>query len=158
MQDARCSRVAGHRFSKSSTGLFPIEPPPDGPARHEALDHFFARSPELFGISTCDGLILKVNAAWQRTLGYTAEELAQTSFWDRVHPEARGTCRTAARALIRGGATDVALRMPHKDGSDRWISWSVVVADGAALRRPATTSPSGGGASISAAGGGPGAR
>ena len=65
-----------------------------------------------------------------RTLGYTAEELALTSFWDRVHPDARSTCRGAARALARAGAAEVALRMPHKDGSDRWISWSVVVAAG----------------------------
>jgi len=145
MQDARRPRVAGHRFSKSSTGRFPIEPPAggrdagagvdrltgeDGLAKHEALDRFFARSPELFGISTYHGLILKVNAAWQRTLGYTAEELAQTSFWDHIHPEAHRACRSAARALARAGTADVALRMPHKDGSDRWISWSVVVAAG----------------------------
>ena len=64
------------------------------------------------------------------TLGYTAEELALTSFWDRVHPEARGVCRGAVRALARTGTAGVALRMPHKDGSDRWISWSVVVAAG----------------------------
>jgi PAS domain S-box-containing protein len=145
MEDARRQRVAGHRFSKSSARLFPIEPPPDGGdagaavgwltgadglAKHAALDHFFARSPELFGIGTWDGLILKVNAAWQRTLGYTAEELTLTSFWDRVHPEAHRTCRGAVRVLARAGTADVELRMPHKDGSDRWVSWSVVVAAG----------------------------
>ena len=112
--------------------------------KHEALDRFFARSPELFGISTYDGLILKVNAAWQHTLGYTAEELALTSFWDRVHPEARGVCRGAVRALVRTGAAAVAVRMPHKDGSDRCISWRVVTPRGGSSP-PAATSPSGSG-------------
>jgi PAS domain S-box-containing protein len=102
----------------------------DGLAKPESLDRFFARSPELFGIGTYNGLILKVNAAWQRTLGYTAEELVQTSVWDHIHPEAHRACRGAARALARAGTADVTLRMPHKDGSDRWVSWSVVVAAG----------------------------
>jgi PAS domain S-box-containing protein len=97
---------------------------------HEQFDRFFAHAPELFGVGTLGGLILKVNAAWQRTLGYTAEELALTSLWDRVHPEARSACRSAARVLARAGATDVAVRMPHKDGSDRWVSWNLVVAAG----------------------------
>ena len=121
MEDSRRQRVTRQRFSKSSARLFPIEPPhggrdagaavgwltgEDGLAKHEALDRYFARSPELFGIGTWDGLILKVNAAWQRTLGYTAEELALTSFWDRVHPEALSTCRGAVRALARAGTAD----------------------------------------------------
>jgi PAS domain S-box-containing protein len=130
---------------KSGEGLFRFEPacrrgrdasmvnscPSDHKlAEHERFDRFFAHAPELFGVGTLGGLILKVNAAWQRTLGYTAEELALTSLWDRVHPEARGVCRSAARALARAGAADVAVRMPHKDGSDRWVAWNLVVAAG----------------------------
>jgi PAS domain S-box-containing protein len=76
------------------------------------------------------GLILKVNRAWQRTLGYTAEELALTSLWDRVHPEGRPACRRAAHTLARAGAAAIAVRMQHKDGSDRWVSWNLVVAAG----------------------------
>jgi PAS domain S-box-containing protein len=106
------------------------QPTEGSPSEHERFDRFFAHAPELFGVGTLGGLILKVNAAWQRTLGYTAEELALTSLWDRVHPEARGACRSAARALARAGAVDVAVRMPHKDGSDRWVSWNLVVAAG----------------------------
>jgi PAS domain S-box-containing protein len=117
------------RRGRGARGAIPR--PTDGkPADPERFDRFFAHAPELFGVGTLGGLILKVNAAWQRTLGYTAEELALTSLWDRVHPEARGACRSAARVLARAGAADVAVRMPHKDGSDRWVSWSLVVAAG----------------------------
>jgi PAS domain S-box-containing protein len=99
-------------------------------AEYEPLDHFFAHAPELYGVGTPRGLILNVNAAWQRTLGYTTDELALTSLWDRVHPEARAACRRAAQILSRAGATTLAVRMPHKDGSDRWVAWNLVVAAG----------------------------
>jgi PAS domain S-box-containing protein len=121
---------ACHRGRKAGAGLPGAWPTGDPGAGHERFDRFFAHAPELFGVGTLGGLILKVNAAWQRTLGYTAEELAQTSLWDRVHPEARGACRSAARTLARAGAVDVAVRMPHKDGSDRWVAWNLVVAAG----------------------------
>ena len=146
MDDARRQRAAFHSFSKSSPGLYLLEPPRhqgrgaggapgmltggDGAVEPEMIGGFFARSPELFGIGTYDGLILKANAAWERTLGYTVEELALTSIWDRIHPEAVRACRAAARALGRAGAADVEVRMRHKDGSDRWIAWSVVVVSG----------------------------
>jgi PAS domain S-box-containing protein len=137
--------VGRHPVAKPGDGVFRFEPayrrgrearaavlrPTEvQPMEHERFDRFFAHAPELFGVGTLGGLILKVNAAWQRTLGYTAEELALTSLWDRVHPEAHGACRSAARALARAGAVDVAVRMPHKDGSDRWVSWNLVVAAG----------------------------
>ena len=126
MEDARCREGGGHPVMRSGEGLFRFEPacrrgrgaraaiarPTEGkPAEQERFDRFFAHAPELFGVGTLGGLILKVNAAWQRTLGYTAEELALTSLWDRVHPEAHGACRSAARALARAGAADVAVRM-----------------------------------------------
>jgi PAS domain S-box-containing protein len=147
MEETRCWEVAGHPILKAGEGLFRFEPacrrgrdaratipqPGEGqPAEHEheRFDRFFAHAPELFGVGTLGGVILKVNAAWQRTLGYTAEELALTSLWERIHPEARGACRSAARALARAGAVDVAVRMPHKDGSDRWVAWNLVVAAG----------------------------
>jgi PAS domain S-box-containing protein len=145
MEDTHGRSVAQLPASKSGDGLFRFEPacrrgrdasaviarPSDANStEHERFDRFFAHAPELFGVGTLGGLILKVNAAWQRTLGYSAEELALTSLWDRVHPEARSACRSAARVLARAGAADVAVRMPHKDGSDRWVSWNLVVAAG----------------------------
>jgi PAS domain S-box-containing protein len=102
----------------------------DAVVGRDSHDHVFAHAPELLGIGTYDGLILKTNLAWQHTLGYTADELALTSLWDRVHPETHGVCRGAVRALVRTGTATVAVRMPHKDGTDRWISWTVVAASG----------------------------
>ena len=142
MDETHCQTVARYLSPKSSDGLNLLAPPRrrgggDATGRRagwdekevvelEVLDRFFERSSELVAIGTYDGLILKVNAAWQGTLGYAAEELALTSLWDRVHPEALGIARTATRVLVRGGVVEVEVRMRHKDGGDRSISWSVV--------------------------------
>src|SRR5262249_19434306 len=130
MEDLRCWGAARSPVSNPGDGLFRFEPacrrgrdaaaaglPPSGgnALEHEQSDRFFAHAPELLGVGTRGGLILKVNAAWHRTLGYTTGELALTSLWDRVHPEARSACRKATRALARAGAADIAVRMPHKD-------------------------------------------
>jgi PAS domain S-box-containing protein len=146
MDDTLWHRVARQSFPDPSDGLPRFDAPRHGgqepgtcgvrlasggaAAEHEQLDHFFAHAPELYGVGTLRGLILKVNAAWQRTLGYTPGELALTSLWDRVHPDARAACRSAAQALARAGGADIAVCMPHKDGSDRWVSWNLVVASG----------------------------
>jgi PAS domain S-box-containing protein len=111
--------TAGLRWTD---GLMGGEPPGFG--------DFFEHVPELFGITTYDGLILKANAAWQRILGYTAEELSLTSLSDHVHPEDQGACRNALRALHSAGAVSVTLRMSDKNGTACWIAWKVVTAVG----------------------------
>src|SRR5205807_9606504 len=54
---------------------------------HEVLDQFFRHSPALFSIVGPDGRFLRVNLAWQQTLGYSAEELRALSPIELAHAD-----------------------------------------------------------------------
>ncbi|MFB6340177.1 PAS domain S-box protein [Saccharicrinis sp. FJH62] len=56
-------------------------------AAHEELETFFALTPDLSCIVKSDGTFLKVNKSWERILGYSIDELLNTSFTELIHPE-----------------------------------------------------------------------
>ena len=113
----------------------------DGLAKHEALDRFFVLA-ELFGISSYNGLILKVNARVAGPARWATRPRSCARRRSGTISTLRPTAPAAVpRALAGPGPPDVALRMPHKDGSDRWVSWSVVVAAGLCSLPSAATSP-----------------
>jgi PAS domain S-box-containing protein len=63
--------------------------------------------------------------AWERTLGFTREELMSRPFIEFVHPDDRE--RTLAQnADVRGGgqALEFENRYLSKDGSYRWLRWN----------------------------------
>jgi PAS domain S-box-containing protein len=93
----------------------------------EDLDRFFALSLDMLCISGFDGYFRRINPAWQRTLGFTDEELYARPYLDFVHPiDRQNTLAEAGR--IAGGAN--ALRFENRyqcrDGSYRWLSWTAV--------------------------------
>ena len=53
----------------------------------EELDQFFNLSLELLCIANTDGYFLRLNPAWERSLGYSREELMAKRFLDFVHPD-----------------------------------------------------------------------
>ena len=50
------------------------------------FEAFFERSAEMLCIAGADGCFRRVNPAFQRILGWTAEELTGRSFSDFIHP------------------------------------------------------------------------
>ncbi len=77
-------------------------------------------------------VLLAVNPAWERILGWTEAELVGRSAIDFVHPDdmtlARATRPYTEAFLPDGNAfRRYENRYRHKDGSWRWISWAVVV-------------------------------
>lgn len=71
------------------------------------------------------GYFKRLNPAWERTLGFTIEELMSRPFIEFVHPDDRA--RTLAQnASVRAGSQALAFenRYMCKDGSFRWLRWN----------------------------------
>jgi PAS domain S-box-containing protein len=93
----------------------------------EELDRFFSLALDLMCVAGFDGYFKRVNPAWQRVLGYTAEELLSRPYIDFVHPDDR-TPTTAVADRVSGGNQLMSFenRYRAKDGSYRWLEWTAV--------------------------------
>jgi PAS domain S-box-containing protein len=49
-----------------------------------------------------DGSFLYTNNAWQKAMGYTAEELKSLTFLDVLHPESKACCQGRFERLLKG--------------------------------------------------------
>ncbi|MGH7603911.1 MAG: PAS domain-containing protein [Gemmatimonadaceae bacterium] len=88
-------------------------------------DGFFEISIDLLCYLDYNGYFKRLNPAWERTLGFTREELMSRPFIEFVHPDDRE--RTLNQnAAVRGGdrALGFENRYLCKDGSYRWLRWN----------------------------------
>ncbi len=71
-----------------------------------------------------DGMFVRVNPAWTRTLGWTEDELLEMPTIELVHPDDRAAT-LAARGRLHVGTPMGPLvnRYRCKDGSYRWFEW-----------------------------------
>lgn len=86
---------------------------------------FFAASIDMLCLLDFTGHFKRLNPAWERTLGFTIEELMSRPFIEFVHPDDRE--RTLNQnAKVRGGGRALAFenRYLSKDGSHRWFHWN----------------------------------
>jgi PAS domain S-box-containing protein len=92
----------------------------------EDRDRFFQLSLDMLAIISTDGYFLQASQAWTSTLGYTLEELTTQPYIEFVHPDDRAATLEEARKLTQGIQT-IAFenRYRCRDGSYRWILWSV---------------------------------
>lgn len=94
-------------------------------AQHER-DQLFNLSLDMLSIANFDGWFTQVNPAWTRCLGWTAQELTSRPLIEFVHPDDReATLATRSRILPGHPLRDFENRYLCKDGSFRWLSWSV---------------------------------
>jgi PAS domain S-box-containing protein len=91
----------------------------------EERDRFFTLSLDMLAIATSDGHFKRLNPAWERTLGYTCEELVGQPYLSFVHPDDRAAT-VAAAAQLQAGADIISFenRYRCKDGSYRWLLWT----------------------------------
>src|SRR5437764_15348128 len=88
-------------------------------------DLFFAFSPDLLCIADFEGRFVKVNPAWEHTLGYSAAELLSVRYFDFIHPDDRQrTVEEASRLKREAGNVTLLNRYRCKDGSYRWLRWN----------------------------------
>jgi len=94
----------------------------------EQLDHFFELSPDLLCIAGADGYFKRLNPAWQRILGHTAEELMSRPYQEFVHPD--DVARTDAESVEQLGQGRNTLAFENRyrcrDGSYRWLTWNAI--------------------------------
>jgi PAS domain S-box-containing protein len=89
------------------------------------LDRFFEVSIDMLCHLDFNGYFKRLNPAWERTLGFTREELMSRPFIEFVHPDDRE--RTLAQnTSVRGGGKAFAFENRYlcKDGSYRWFRWN----------------------------------
>jgi PAS domain S-box-containing protein len=99
-------------------------------AEHEEIVDprvFFALSNDLLVIAGSDGYFHRLNQTWEKTTGYTIEELRSRPFIEFVHPDDRErTLDTSNRNFAGGEIKGFENRYVCKDGSVRWFLWNSV--------------------------------
>jgi PAS domain S-box-containing protein len=99
----------------------------DGTRRHarEWDDRFFAVSIDMLCFLDFNGYFKRLNPAWEKTLGFTREELRSRPFIEFVHPDDRARTLEQNRLVRAGGhARSFQNRYVWKDGSYRWLLWN----------------------------------
>ena len=92
----------------------------------EELNRFFTLSLDMLCVAGFDGYFKRLNPAWQRTLGYSEEELLARPYMDFVHPDDREATIAEARKQSEQGLEIIYFenRYRHKDGTLRWLMWT----------------------------------
>ncbi len=100
--------------------------------RPDAVDRLFDFSLDMLGTASEAGFFTRLNPAWERTLGWTAEELMSKPYIFFVHPDDVDATLEFAAHGVEAGATAVPLenRYRTRDGGYRWIRWVSVLEAG----------------------------
>jgi PAS domain S-box-containing protein len=90
------------------------------------LTHYFDGSLDLLATIDPGGRFLRVNKAWERTLGYTTETMRSKPFIDFVHRDDRAATLAEYAAVADGKRDSVGFRNRYvsSDGTYRWLEWT----------------------------------
>jgi PAS domain S-box-containing protein len=90
----------------------------------DELDLFFALSTDLVCIVDFRWRVIVHNSAWEKTLGFSPDELLWRPCIDLVHPDDRERTQTeAGRLTLESTTVSFNNRYQCKDGSYKWLEW-----------------------------------
>ena len=102
-----------------------------GRAAQREAEHIFELSLDMICVAGFDGRFKAVNPAFERTLGYSPDELLARPFTEFVHPDDRQATLDAFRSVLDGDeVTTFENRYITKAGSQRWLQWSSLAVPG----------------------------
>src|SRR6185436_16187889 len=94
-------------------------------ARMRELEVFFSVSPDLLCIADFNAYFLEVNPAWEKTIGYSKDELRALKYIEFVHPEDREQTLAVVEALTKDSTVrSHENRYLCKDGTYKWLRWT----------------------------------
>jgi PAS domain S-box-containing protein len=94
-------------------------------------EQYFENSMDMLCLVDSEGNLKKVNAEWEKTLGYSLTEMEGKNFLDFIHPEDIGMAMELRKKLVneekvRGFIS----RYRHKQGHYHWIEWHSFALEG----------------------------
>ncbi len=91
------------------------------------MSRFWQLSNDLLAVFSPDGRFVQASAAWERTLGWTPEELIGRLALELVVEDDRAGAQAGLGPALGGGGTapEVVSRVRAKDGAERWLLWSM---------------------------------
>jgi PAS domain S-box-containing protein len=99
--------------------------------RTRERDRIWQVSEDLLGVSNFDGYFTSVNPAWTRLLGWSEDEIKRMHVSELRHPDDAALSMEGRRRLAEGVPTvRMENRFRHKNGSWRWISWTLTAENG----------------------------
>ena len=94
----------------------------------DILRKSFDLSLDMVCLAGVDGYFKDLNPAWERTLGYSREELLTKPYLDFVHPDDRESTIAEATRLSKGEpVVSFENRYRAADGSWKWLFWKSVL-------------------------------
>ena len=76
---------------------------------------------DLFSIIDYEGRFIKLNPAWEKTLGYRADELISKPWLQFIHPDDLEATVAATVGLSEKTVTQLRSRFRHKNGAYLWL-------------------------------------
>src|SRR6516162_8976102 len=97
----------------------------ENPPAKEQLECLFALSLDLFCIAGFDGYFKLLNPAWEKTLGFTTEELLAQPYANFIHHHDRESTAAEVPKLAAGQRSiSFQNRYRCKDDSYKWLLWN----------------------------------